>query len=334
MSTVTRTARTLAMVVAVALTTTIAACGGGSELVGVQEPPTEVTTTAPISAHNADEIATRVLAKVAAAESAPAAEAKTLRAEALSGAALAVANAAEQVDSPQATPTEPVTRAEAPKVLAISRGTQWPRLILAQSTAANGAAVLNVLVSPDAKTPFRLSTRATMHPGSSVAALHSLTEGSPSVTDGTEVAIVPDKLMAQYAASLTYPKPASAPDVDADDPFSTAVRANAAAQAKSFGKLATLTQKHVVQDDRTIAIALKDGGALVFGMMERTDTITLAKGGKSLTPSPEFQRLVKKKSLSRSAELKSYETVVFTVPDSGRAVVVGADEVLYSAKGA
>ena len=53
--------------------------------------------------------------------------------------------------------------------------------------------------------------------------------------------------------------------------------------------------------------------------MERTDTITLGQGGKSLTPSAEFQRLVKKKTLTKSAELKSYETVVFTVPASGKA---------------
>ena len=126
----------------------------------------------------------------------------------------------------------------------------------------------------------------------------------------------------------------AAPAVEADDQFSMSVRANAAAQAKSFGKLATLTQRHRVLPDNTIAIALKGGGVLVFGLMERTDTIKLAKGGKSLTPSAEFQRLVKKKSLSKSAQLKSYETVVFTVPASGPAVVVGADEVLFSAKGA
>lgn len=326
--------RVLVGVLAAAVSTVIAACGAGSALVGVQDPPTETTTTAPVSEHNAEEIATRVLAKAAAAESAPAAEAKELRAEAMSGAALAVASAADELGSTKAPASKPVTRAEAPKVLSISRGTQWPRYILAQSTAVNGAAVLNVLVSPDAKTPFRLETRATMQPGSSVAALDSLRDGSPRVTDGTKVAIAPDELMTQYAASLAYPKPPEAPAVEADDQFSTAVRANAAAQAKSFGKLATLTQKHTVLPDNTIAIALKGGGVLVFGLMERTDSIKLAKGGKSLTPSAEFQRLVKKKSLSKSAELKSYETVVFTVPASGPAVVVGADEVLFSAKGA
>ena len=40
-----------------------------------------------------------------------------------------------------------------------------------------------------------------------------------------------------------------------------------------------------------------------------------------------------KKTLTKSAELKSYETVVFTVPAEGKASVVAVDEVLFSAKG-
>jgi hypothetical protein len=38
--------------------------------------------------------------------------------------------------------------------------------------------------------------------------------------------------------------------------------------------------------------------------------------------------------LSKSAQLRTYETVVLTVPPDGRAQVVAADEVLVSAKGA
>ena len=113
-----------------------------------------------------------------------------------------------------------------------------------------------------------------------------------------------------------------------------ALAANAAAQAKAFGKLATLTQKHQPQPEQTIAVQLRGGGALVFALLQRTDTITLKKGGKSLTPSAEFQRLVRKKTLTKNAELKSYETVVLTVPQEGKASVVAADEVLFSAKGA
>ena len=319
-----------------ALTLALTGCGAGSVLVGFNDAaPSQVTTTAPIGADSAQKIAERVIARADEAAAAPAADAADLREAALTGSALAVATAASKLETdpaPSAT-SAPLTRSESPKVLAVSRGTSFPRLILVQTATADGAARLNLLTSPDASTPFRLSTSVTMAPGTQVAALDTLDSGSPLVTDATELAVDPEELVSQYAASLDYPNPAKAADVATTDPFAASVRANAAAQAKAFGALATLTQKHAAQPEQTVSIALRGGGALVFSLLERTDTITLKKGGKSLTPSAEFQRLVKKKTLTRSAELKSYETVVFTVPAEGKAGVIGADEVLFSAKG-
>ncbi|KQU69512.1 hypothetical protein [Phycicoccus sp. Root101] len=330
-----RSLNTPAIVAAGALTLALTGCGAGSALVGVDDAPSQVTTTAPVDAGSAQKIAERVIAQADEAAAAPAAEGQALRERALTGSALAVANAASKLEvDPAATTTPaPLKRTEAPKVLAVSRGTTFPRLILAQTTTATGAARLNLLTSPDAKTPFRLSTSVTMAPGTQVAALDSLDSGSPMVTKDTRLAVAPDALVKQYAASLAYPSPAKAEAVGTDDPFAASVRANAAAQAKAFGKLATLKQVHEAQPEQTVSIALRGGGALVFSLLERTDTITLKAGGKSLTPSAEFQRLVKKKTLTTSAELKSYETVVFTVPADGTAGVVGADEVLFSAKG-
>jgi hypothetical protein len=323
--------RRLALVGALSLA--LAGCGAGAGLVGVHDAPSQVTTTAPISAQSAEAIATRVLAKAAEASAAKPSEGEELRAQAYTGTALAVANAASRLQAGAAAPTAPLTRTEPPKVLGVSRGAQWPRLILVQTSTTEGRAVLNLLVSPDARTPFRLSAAAPMQPGAAVAALDPVTSGSPMVTVATELAAQPDALLKEYAASLAYPKPVPAKDVNATDPFSTAIRAHAAEQAKTFGKLATLRQTHTTEPDGTVAIALRGGGALVFALLERTDTITLRPGGKSLTPSAEFQRLVRKKTLTKSAELKSYETVVFTVPATGKAEVVAVDEVLFSAKG-
>lgn len=326
--------RSTTPLVVAALVLTVGGCADAGALVGVHEAPGQVTTAAPIAAANATEIATRVLTMADKAKAAKPEEAKAMRAEALTGAALAVATAADRLDADVRTSTvAPVTRTSPPKVLAVSRGSDWPRIILAQTTGEEGSAVLNLLSSPDARTPFRLEASVRMHPGATVAALDPLPDGSP-LTDGFTLPIKPVDLMKQYAASLAYPKPVTAKDVDATDPFATAVRANAVAQAKAFGKLATLTQTHVVDPDRTVTIGLRGGGALVFALMERTDTITLSAGGKSLTPSADFQRLVRKKVLTKNAELKSYETVVLTLPAEGRAKVVGVDEVLFSAKGA
>lgn len=318
-----------------ALVLAVAGCGAGSALAGVHDAPPQETTRAPITAGSAREIATRVLAAADQANAVPAAQAKQLRTDALTGGALAVADAAAELGSSGKASGASLTRAQQPpKVLAITRGTEWPRYIVVQTSNTDGSAVLNLLSSPDARTPFRLAAKATMHPGATIAAFDSLVKGSPVVTADSKVATPPKDLLTGYAASLAYPKPAQAQGIDDGDPFSMSVRANAAAQAKAFGKLATLTQKHAVQPDETVAIALRGGGAVVFALMERTDTVTLRPGGKSLTPSAEFQRLVKKKTLSSSAELKTYETVVLTVPPSGNAQVVAADEVLFSAKGA
>ena len=321
----------LALPLAAALA--VAGCGAGTALAGVHDAPPQVTTDAPISPGSAKHIVERVLRQADEAQRASAAQAKGLRAKALTGSALAVSGAAEQLGDAAPAAAAPVTRSADPKVLAISRGNDWPRIIVAQTTSADGATALNLFVSPDARTPFRLASSATMHPGASVAALDSLTNGSPVVTGGGAVGTDPNGILKEYAASLAFPRPAPAKDIDGGDQFTSGVKANAAAQAKAFGKLAALTQVHEVQPDQTVAVRLRGGGALVFALLERTDTITLAKGGKSLTPSAEFQRLVHKKTLTRNAELKSYETVVLTVPAQGKATVVAAGEGLFSAKG-
>ncbi len=310
----------------------LSACGAGGALVGISDPPAAVTTTAPVSAESATAIATRVLDAAQSAHSAKGAEAKRLQQSALTGAALTVTSADRRLESDAMSPTDSVTRREPPRVLAISRGSAWPRVILAQSMDEK-TPVLHLLVSPKPSEPFKLSASARMEPGAEVAALNTLESGSPVVSDGAGLPVKPTTLMSEYAASLAYPKPETPAAVQADDRFGRAVRAEAGEQAKALGKLATLTQKHQVDAGQTMAVFLRDGGAVVFGLLKRQDTITLKPGGKSLTPSKDFQKLVGKKTLTEKAELTTYETVVFTVPAQGKASLVAVDEQLVSAKG-
>ncbi|HEV7195924.1 MAG TPA: hypothetical protein VGN19_08285 [Pedococcus sp.] len=304
-----------------------------ASMVGVHDVPTPATAGAPLSALQAEQIATRVLTQASAASLATGTEAKTLRAASLTGSALTVANAADQL-GPTVPNPNPVTRTAQPRVLAISRGPSWPRVILVQTSDANGSTILNLLTSADPQTAFRLSARATMQGGATIPALDALTDGSPLTVDSAKLAVDPAHLASEYAASVGFPTATAAADVSTTDPFSTGVRANAAAQAKSFGDLATLTRQHKPHPEDLVTIGLRGGGALVFALLERTDDITLKSAGKSLTPSAAFQKLVGKKTLTQSAELKSYETVVFTLPAKGQASVVAVDETLVSAKGA
>ena len=327
--------RALVGLAAVALSSAaLSGCGLGDALAGVQDAPREVSDTAPVSAESAQAIAARVLTDATRAREATGAEAKQLRAKALTGAALTVTNADSRLARAGSTSTEPVTKATPPKVLGISRGNSWPRVMLVQSSREDGRTALNVLVSESATEPFKLASSAAMQPGTSVAALDSLDRGSPLNPQGTGLAVAPKALLEEYAASLRFPKPVTAEHVSSSDVFARAVRANAVSQAKSFATLASLTQTHTVQPDNTVVISLRDGGAVVFGLLERTDTITLKPSGKSLTPSADFQKLLGKKTLTKRAQMRTYETVVFTVPPkTGKANLVAVDETLVSAKG-
>lgn len=316
------------------VTAAVLSAAGCAGLAGVHDAPRQATTVAPLAPEQAQTITSRVLAEAASAASVAPADAEAVRKRALTGSALAVAEAAAKLGTGSEQTQAPLTKSVPPRVLAVSRGTGWPRVILAQTTAADGSARLNLLTSPDPQTPFRLSSVARMHPGATVPALDPLPQGAPLLTGNTALPQSPDALAREYAASLAYPRPVAAKHVQTTDPFSVAVRANALAQARSFGRLATLTQRHVVQPKDTVAVGLRGGGAIVFTLLERVDSIVLKPGGKALTPSADFQRLVRKKSLARSAQLKTYETVVFTVPPHGPASVVAVDEVLFSAKGA
>ena len=311
----------------------LSGCGAGAALVGVTDAPVENTADAPLSAQAAEAIAGRVLADAARARTATGATARQLRARALAGAALTISSADSRLARAGATATEPVTRPADPRVLAVSRGNAWPRVILVQSTREDGAAVLNLLVSARASAPFKLAASAPMQPGSSIASLHALDQGSPLKADGTGLAIAPADLLQEYAASLAHPGPRPAPHVEQGDRFTTAVRAGAAAQGKAVARLAAFTQTHTPRPRDTVVIGLRDGGAVVFGLLERVDTVALKPTGKSLTPPPDLQKLLGRKTLAKRAELRTYETVVFTVPAAGRARLVAVDETLVAAEG-
>src|SRR5436190_3350969 len=101
-------ARYAAAVAAVAMT--LAGCGAGSAMAGLHEAPAQVTTTAAVTTQSAREIALRVMTEVQAADSASSAEAKPLRARAMTGTALAAANAASQIGATSDAASETLTR--------------------------------------------------------------------------------------------------------------------------------------------------------------------------------------------------------------------------------
>jgi hypothetical protein len=78
-----------------------------------------------------------------------------------------------------------------------------------------------------------------------------------------------------------------------------------------------------------------NGGALVFGVIERTDSFKVKNGQNVKTSANKaFVLLSGKKSVTRSASITTLEFVAFAVPPSGgRATLVAAREQIVAGSG-
>ncbi|WP_404381492.1 hypothetical protein LL946_13560 [Knoellia locipacati] len=317
----------VALVSAAALT----GCGVGNAVVGVQDAPAERTDVAPLNVDGAEKVASRVLDAAVAARAAKGAAAAKAQGAVLADAALAQAQAATRLGTVAA--SDPLQRASDPQVVAVSRGKAWPRAILVGTLdQASKTQTLHVLMSKAAADPFKIYASVAMLPGTSVPAMGDLATGAPLVGSGSKGAMVatPAEALTAYGAALGHPKPTPSKVVSNRDAFATALRTSNAAQSKSLGALATLTAKHTITP-RTISFQLADGGAVVFGQLNRQDVITAKPTAKVLGIPATYNKLVGKSTASKSLTINSLESLVMIVPTQGAATVVGADEQLVSA---
>lgn len=332
-----RTPRRLAATgLVVAASLLLGGCGFADAMVGIHDAPTENVAGAAVGQDTAEEIATRVLDDAQAAEAMTGPDAAAAQKAVLSGAALSVARAATATHSAGEADTSPLTTPGAPKVLAVSEGKTWPRAILAATLdEEHSKQYLHVLVSESATAPYTLAATVPMHGGTQIPALGDLATGAPLVAadDGSGMVAAPQDVVAQYAAGLTYPKAGKHGAVALNDPFAAALQSTAQAQARSLGKLGTLTVAQQVVPGDTISFRLADGGAVTFGLMKRTDRIVLGKKAKELTLPSNYAKLSGKKSVKKGITVVSLEPVVFVVPPSGVAHSVGGEEQIVSAVG-
>ena len=280
------------------------------------------------------EVAKAITAQIAAA-AVPGTKGKALREAAYVDQALAAATAqgklvstltAAQKADLALSPTDPV-------VLAVSRSTAYPRVILAKATfAGSGSPALVTLVTPGADTAYRIASIARMLPSATVGKFDAVTAGSAPIGDASGLAVAPDALLAAYSAALAYPAPAAAEGPFTEDDFFAAVRKGAADQAASLGSAVTLKQTHAPAGVVAALRAATGQGAYVVAVIERKDSLT-EKTANALTPSKAFTILSGKSVINKSAVLSTYEFVVFHIPASGKATVVAAAEQLYAASG-
>lgn len=235
-----------------------------------------------------------------------------------------------------------VTRPPQPTVLAVSRGRQWPRAVLA-TTRQDGTQRLHALLSASATEPFRLFATVTMQPGASVPALGDLASGAPLVTGDSGLVVGPRRALADYGRALRVPPPEQPPTtVSTQDAFAAGLRASTRAEQKSLGTLARLTRRHRLGSGDVLAFRLSGGGALVFGQLTRTDTVRATSKAKKLLLPRDLAALAGTRSVTDHVTVTTLETTAMTVPASGsgssgdpapRARAVGVDEQRASVRG-
>ncbi len=326
-------ARLTAALGALALAAGLAGC---TSIAGVTDAPT-ATVGGVVSAAQAQTLAARVVQTAQQAAAAPGADGDALRDTAFTGDALVSAKADAKL-APTLTQEQKdalTLTGAVPTVLAVSSGDAYPRVMVVQTTRAkSGLPVLSLLTTPDARTPFKIAVSAPMLPSSEVPAFDQLTTGAPVLgDDASGLAVDPDKLLAAYAASLAFPAPAATTDRPfSDDAFAATLRQAAKAQNDALSGVGSFTQQHQAKDV-VGGLRLAGGkGALVFTVMTRKDTLLNRTQG-TITPSPQFQALTGLTTIKAEAVQDSVEMVLFVVPDSGQAQVVGAEEHLVSASG-
>ncbi|MDO5501811.1 MAG: hypothetical protein Q4G67_01435 [Actinomycetia bacterium] len=324
-----RTARLIAGAVAVGVLG-LTGCGIEDRIVHLQPAPTEnVAEGAPLRLEMAERIAERVLTDVGAAES------SEERQEILVGSALRIAGARMKLAEDTEAETSEVSEPSAPAILAMTSGQEWPRAMLA--SALDGPSQvrhLYVLVSTGPTDQYKVHAMAPMLGGTAVPYLGEFAEGASFEAATAEEAIDASQVMLDYAAGITFPRPASVDSVAVNDPYAEALNRNARAQADALDDLGAVAQTHVPISDTVLSFTTPDGARVIFAQMVRTDRIALSDAAKELQIEDEvLQEISGKEVVTTAFTAEFLENVVLVAPPGAPAELIGAEEIVLRASG-
>jgi len=331
-------------VVCVVMIASVPRWGATHALLGIREAPKAKATSAPLTVDQAKRILARTFTAAYLGETTSGAAAQAQLRTAYTGEGLRGVSGRVKLASVQPAVSASLLLAPHPKLLAVSRGFGFPRFIIAQTVASDGGLpILHLLVSPDAATPYRISMSAEMVPPATVEPFDRLSSGSPLVTNGTGpqltngtgLTVAPATLLNLYAAQMAFPAKAISKAPFVADSFAVQVRAGAAGAAGAVASQATYTQVHAVVPSSVYAVRQASGDALVFGVLERTDSFAVNPGENVNTVANKaFVLLTGKKLVTKAASITTLEFVVFAVPRStGQATLVAAREQIVAGSG-
>lgn len=306
-------------------------CGVGGSIAGIHDAPKEKSDGASVTETTAKDLSQRVLEEATDAREASGKDAAAERERVLSGPALREVNAAAKSKDPLTRSTGTTKNLQ---VLGISRGSEWPRAVLATSRTGS-VQHLHVFVAERADRPFTLFADVPMAAGASVPALSPIEEGTPvTVADKPPERSISNAGEA-WAKGVSFPAPKKEPSsVSFADAYSKALKKNASTRNKDLKDLATYRQRQAIAPGRTASFELAEGGHLTFTPMTRTDTITATDKLKALRIEDKaLKQLLDGSLIKKKVSIKHAETLALVTPKSGTANVVGVSDVLQAAKG-
>ena len=314
---------------------TLAGCSPTESIAGIHAPPPENMKVAPLSADWAESIAARVSQEAAAAGTLAVDDAGNAARDAVLTGTAANLTKARLTVSGAASGAATLSKSDEPKILAISQGKGFPRVLLATTLddQANRQ-YLESFLSTDVTAPFRLENRVPMLPGATLPALPALAAGAPLVgaDEADGLVLSPKAALEAYAGAIAYPSPVANDSVETTDGFASVLQANQKKQADALGSLASYAVTQTADPAAIRAFRLADGSAVVFGVINRADVMTAGENTKELTVPEAYQKLVGTATATTSITINSMQPVVLLVPASGKGKVklLGVVEQLVS----
>ncbi len=306
------------------------------------ESPTDTGTAQPeavVPVEEANSAAVRVLTAARLARTGSGQEAAQARDDAFSGQGLQGAGGAHKLRDVAAVAEggDPLIDPTEANVLAVSRDDgEHPWLMVVQTVPDTGQPVLHLLNSPDDADAFRIINSAPMLSGTEVGGFHPRGVGSPVVREGRgDLPVEPEALLGDFASLLDYPsEDGDGADIRTNG-YAPQVRDAADEQAEEVSVQADFTQEHRVMPKTIRTIERANGSALVFAVLERTDTFDVHEG-MTLNAPEMFTALVEDQDqITEEAAMTTLEFVVLEVPAGDEAAprLLAVREQLVGAQG-
>jgi hypothetical protein len=180
--------------------------------------------------------------------------------------------------------------------------------------------VIQVLSSPDARSPYGLWGQLNLLPGVALPEVASATVGAATLRpDATGLACSPAETIARYTDLLNRGEASAHKGEFARDAYRTELNNQLGADRQAFAAkgVGQVLAVHTASTDPPFAMPTQDGGALVIGRVDQLYSAAVAAGKGSVRLDPALAVLAGHPTVSKRLERRSVEVLAFHVPRAG-----------------